>query len=413
MRNLISNLDLVRELANDSLSRYSLTWQLQIDGKIHVTMEMDWNGFNNAAFKSIGKGSLKDYSNVNVIQLHPEHSSPITLQHQVYERNGYVFCKWFATNDTPSESMQFRINYDIQKSIQKGCTRAYCNDNFCTTQEKDGNVMQEYCTQSFYPETVNQFKIPVQNVSYNFTLPNENTYVPASLTFAEYQQDGSTGYKDECTWDRMDSTMYIQCDTLISDRTTSPQRPTFTWYVADSENVIPTCTIPCKKNNSMWIGIGVGAVTAWFVLIAVFYIWKRKSNSNTTQHESMQNFHETPIPSAPFQNENMSMDVLTMEQVQSLLPLVQHKTAYSNLSQIISRHNKSLSATDANYENATTPNIFACETCSICLHDFYGNDKVRLLPRCAHLFHPKCIDPWLTSQKNCCPSCNEIVLKKR
>ena len=418
MSNQISNskAKYLRELANDSLSRYSLTWELQTDGSIHATMEMDWNGFQSAAFKSIGKGSLKDYTNVAVVLLHPEDSTPITLQHQVYERNGYVFCKWYYTNtyENPTEPLQFIIDYDVHNSIQKGCTLANCNDMFCTTQDNDENSMKEYCTQSFHPETVNQFKIPVQNVSYNFTLPNQDSFVPVSLTFVERGQewDGSSQSKYGCTWNRISTSMYVNCDSLNSEIDISPQRPTFTWYVTDSDNTVPSCSIPCTKDKSaMYIGIGVG-VAAWFLLIATFFIWKRRSNSNITYNESVQNFHETPVPSAPLQSGNENMNVLTTKQVQSLIPLVQHQAAYKNLSQTISRHNKNLSISDANYEHATIPHVFACETCSICLHDFDGKDMVRLLPRCAHLFHSKCIDPWLTSQKNCCPSCNEIVLKK-
>ena len=34
--------------------------------------------------------------------------------------------------------------------------------------------------------------------------------------------------------------------------------------------------------------------------------------------------------------------------------------------------------------------------CSICLVDFSGKEKLRLLP-CMHRFHPECIDPWLSN----------------
>ncbi|KAI6244153.1 E3 ubiquitin-protein ligase RNF13 [Aphelenchoides fujianensis] len=47
------------------------------------------------------------------------------------------------------------------------------------------------------------------------------------------------------------------------------------------------------------------------------------------------------------------------------------------------------------------------ETCAICLEDFRANDKVRELP-CRHLYHQKCIDPWLTTAK-VCPICKRKV----
>lgn len=42
--------------------------------------------------------------------------------------------------------------------------------------------------------------------------------------------------------------------------------------------------------------------------------------------------------------------------------------------------------------------------CSICLGDYKGKDMVRLLPDCGHMFHPKCIDPWLRLHPTC-PLC--------
>ncbi|KAK7268110.1 hypothetical protein RIF29_20797 [Crotalaria pallida] len=42
--------------------------------------------------------------------------------------------------------------------------------------------------------------------------------------------------------------------------------------------------------------------------------------------------------------------------------------------------------------------------CSICLADYKATDKLRVLPDCEHLFHPKCIDPWLRLHPTC-PVC--------
>ncbi|KAH7288382.1 hypothetical protein KP509_31G024600 [Ceratopteris richardii] len=58
---------------------------------------------------------------------------------------------------------------------------------------------------------------------------------------------------------------------------------------------------------------------------------------------------------------------------------------------------------------------FVCETsvrslpeCAICLSNFQGNERGRLLPSCGHVFHTKCIDVWLFSQSTC-PLCRTAV----
>ncbi|CAN1133886.1 Putative RING-H2 finger protein ATL71 [Linum perenne] len=46
----------------------------------------------------------------------------------------------------------------------------------------------------------------------------------------------------------------------------------------------------------------------------------------------------------------------------------------------------------------------AASCCSICLADYKSADVLRLLPDCGHLFHLKCVDPWLRKHPTC-PVC--------
>ncbi|XP_057425176.1 E3 ubiquitin-protein ligase ATL6-like [Lotus japonicus] len=42
--------------------------------------------------------------------------------------------------------------------------------------------------------------------------------------------------------------------------------------------------------------------------------------------------------------------------------------------------------------------------CAVCISDFNSDDTLRLLPQCNHVFHPSCIDAWLSAHSTC-PVC--------
>ncbi|XP_030538769.1 RING-H2 finger protein ATL74 [Rhodamnia argentea] len=56
-------------------------------------------------------------------------------------------------------------------------------------------------------------------------------------------------------------------------------------------------------------------------------------------------------------------------------------------------------------------NIPATE-CPICLGEFVDGEKVRVLPKCNHGFHVRCIDTWLLSHSSC-PNCRHSLLDRR
>ncbi|KAJ4911694.1 putative RING-H2 finger protein ATL71 [Raphanus sativus] len=51
----------------------------------------------------------------------------------------------------------------------------------------------------------------------------------------------------------------------------------------------------------------------------------------------------------------------------------------------------------------------ATSCCSICLADYKKTDMIRVLPDCNHLFHVKCVDPWLKLHPTC-PVCRTSPL---
>ncbi|CAK9133705.1 unnamed protein product [Ilex paraguariensis] len=49
--------------------------------------------------------------------------------------------------------------------------------------------------------------------------------------------------------------------------------------------------------------------------------------------------------------------------------------------------------------------------CPICLGEFMDGEKVRVLPKCHHGFHVRCIDIWLASHSSC-PTCRQSLLEQ-
>ncbi|KAI3717627.1 hypothetical protein L1987_69364 [Smallanthus sonchifolius] len=46
--------------------------------------------------------------------------------------------------------------------------------------------------------------------------------------------------------------------------------------------------------------------------------------------------------------------------------------------------------------------------CAVCLTEFQHDEKLRIIPNCAHVFHIDCIDVWLQNNPNC-PLCRNSI----
>ncbi|KAF4366755.1 hypothetical protein F8388_020117 [Cannabis sativa] len=46
--------------------------------------------------------------------------------------------------------------------------------------------------------------------------------------------------------------------------------------------------------------------------------------------------------------------------------------------------------------------------CAVCLSEFDDSETLRLLPKCDHVFHPECIEAWLSSHVTC-PVCRTLL----
>ncbi|XVF52945.1 hypothetical protein PTKIN_Ptkin05aG0058500 [Pterospermum kingtungense] len=45
------------------------------------------------------------------------------------------------------------------------------------------------------------------------------------------------------------------------------------------------------------------------------------------------------------------------------------------------------------------------ESCAVCLYDFEGDDEIRRLTNCRHIFHRNCLDRWMGYDQKTCPLC--------
>ncbi|XP_022938777.1 RING-H2 finger protein ATL74-like [Cucurbita moschata] len=50
--------------------------------------------------------------------------------------------------------------------------------------------------------------------------------------------------------------------------------------------------------------------------------------------------------------------------------------------------------------------------CPICLGDFIAGEKIKVLPKCNHGFHVRCIDTWLASHSSC-PTCRQSLFEQQ
>ncbi|CAL0317849.1 unnamed protein product [Lupinus luteus] len=49
--------------------------------------------------------------------------------------------------------------------------------------------------------------------------------------------------------------------------------------------------------------------------------------------------------------------------------------------------------------------------CAVCLNEFQDDETLRLIPNCNHVFHPSCIDVWLSSHSTC-PVCRANLVPR-
>ncbi|KAK8483786.1 hypothetical protein V6N13_021578 [Hibiscus sabdariffa] len=50
------------------------------------------------------------------------------------------------------------------------------------------------------------------------------------------------------------------------------------------------------------------------------------------------------------------------------------------------------------------------DNCAVCFYDFEGEDEIRRLVNCRHVFHRSCLDRWMVYDQRTCPLCRTIFV---
>ncbi|KAI3994093.1 hypothetical protein MKX01_012350 [Papaver californicum] len=120
------------------------------------------------------------------------------------------------------------------------------------------------------------------------------------------------------------------------------------------------------------------------ITLASYFCTHGNNNSSQDGHDQFYPHHTIHIidsTDSNAQNHEVGLDETTLSTYPKLL--------YSQARKHLHNHHKD---TSTNF------------CCSICLADYKSNDMLRLLPDCNHLFHLKCVDPWLKLHPTC-PVC--------
>ncbi|KAL2334657.1 hypothetical protein Fmac_015870 [Flemingia macrophylla] len=133
--------------------------------------------------------------------------------------------------------------------------------------------------------------------------------------------------------------------------------------------------VPTYITHHSWepsVAITVGAIIFALLCMALISVYLRRCG------ESRIIIHATTLPCSCSQQQGISAELL------NTFPTL----VFSNINTHLDNNNNNNKGLE----------------CAVCLTDFTDGDTLRLLPKCSHVFHPRCIDSWLASNVTC-PVC--------
>ncbi|KAJ1262518.1 hypothetical protein BS78_09G114100 [Paspalum vaginatum] len=126
------------------------------------------------------------------------------------------------------------------------------------------------------------------------------------------------------------------------------------------------------------------ALNVFLVAIVFVYFWRffsraRGGGGGDGDGDAASSVDSSP-PASP-----KARDRMEVERAITALPVFVHSSASSD------------------------PDAAAAAECAICIAEFADGEEGRLLPRCGHRFHARCVDTWFRFHTTC-PLCRATVL---
>ena len=349
------------------------------------------------------------------------------LEYKLIQKNGYYFIHTtfhtpltFEEHNTSDYPGHLVISYNI-------------NGNHPGFRDSVGSDSK--CTKEFSAPWANQWKIPVFNTTYTFRpLPSTSGL---EVYCIDEDKDNHNSRKRCCnSYSNITSTSNIDgqdCSMNISSRKASinfpsldrgsersPERPTFRWNntmnnfdcISNSKNSLHDPNV-FYLLGGMCVCVFLGICGSFWCL----YTKKRRQDNDQLVYqnkslESVVRVDQLPLVSCGASDEEISVAIRDYHQKYTYQGQYNSNTGTTCKTYDLSTNKIEL----RNKDPCTTQQLVAfssCVSCSICINDFNTNEKVRILPRCGHIFHDECIRKWLVVQKSkFCPLCQAEVVKE-
>ena len=376
------------------------------------------------------------------------------LEYKLIQKNGYYFINTtfhtpltFEEHNTSDYPGHLVISYNM-------------NGNHPGFRDSVGSDFK--CTKEFSAPWANQWKIPVFNTTYTFRpLPstselevycidedkdNHNSRKRCCNSYSNSTSTSSDG--QDCSMNVSSWKASINFPSLDRGSERSPEQPIFRWNNTKNNFECISNSRNSLHDPNVFYLLGGVCVCVFLGICGSFWcLYTKKRRQDNDQLVSDLNM----MHDREFEREHghgfLADEVGTYEDRNTLLesvvrvdqlPLVSRGASDEEISVAIrdyhqkhtyqEQYNSNTGTTCKTYDLSTNKielrnkdpcttqqlvAFSACVSCSICINDFNTYEKVRILPRCGHIFHDECIRKWLVVQKSkFCPLCQAEVVKE-